>query len=91
MSRVADAPPAGEINLTLRVGARRDDGYHDVRTLLQSIALADTLTFTARRGPFVLDTRASRRARRSHEPRLARGGAAVARARARRAIRATRT
>ena len=58
MSRVLTLHPPAKINLTLRVGARRDDGYHDVRTLLQSIALADTLPFTTRRGPFVLDTRA---------------------------------
>ena len=57
MSRVLTLHPPAKINLTLRVGARRDDGYHEVRTLMQSIALADTLRFTMRRGPFVLDTR----------------------------------
>jgi 4-diphosphocytidyl-2-C-methyl-D-erythritol kinase len=50
-------PPA-KINLTLRVGPLRPDGYHDVRTLLQSIAVSDTLTVTPRRGPFALSTRA---------------------------------
>jgi 4-diphosphocytidyl-2-C-methyl-D-erythritol kinase len=50
-------PPA-KINLMLRVGASRPDGYHDVRTLLQSVAVSDTLTVTPRRGPFVLRTRA---------------------------------
>ena len=57
MSRVLTLHPPAKINLTLRVATRRDDGYHDVRTLMQSIALADTLRFTTRRGPFVLDTR----------------------------------
>lgn len=50
-------PPA-KINLTLRVGHRQDDGYHDVRTLMQAIGVSDTLTFTPRPGPFVLQTRA---------------------------------
>ena len=50
--------PSAKINLTLRVGPRRADGYHDVETLLQSIAISDVLTFTARRGPFALATRA---------------------------------
>ena len=44
MSRVLTLHPPAKINLTLRVATRRDDGYHDVRTLLQSIALSDTLT-----------------------------------------------
>jgi 4-diphosphocytidyl-2-C-methyl-D-erythritol kinase len=50
-------PPA-KINLTLRVGPLLDDGFHDVRTVMQSIALSDTLTVTPRKGPFVLATRA---------------------------------
>jgi 4-diphosphocytidyl-2-C-methyl-D-erythritol kinase len=39
MSRVLTLHPPAKINLTLRVATRRDDGYHDVRTLMQSIAL----------------------------------------------------
>ena len=46
-----------KINLTLRVGARRADGYHDVETVLQAVALADTVTVTPVRGPFTLDVR----------------------------------
>ena len=57
MSRTLILQPSAKINLTLRVGAKRDDGYHDVRTLLQSITLHDTLTFSARRGPFGLACR----------------------------------
>ena len=34
-----------KINLTLEVLARRPDGYHEVASVLQTISLADTLTF----------------------------------------------
>jgi 4-diphosphocytidyl-2-C-methyl-D-erythritol kinase len=54
MSRTLVLRPPAKINLTLRVGSPRGDGFHDVRTLLQSVALSDTLTVTARRGPFAL-------------------------------------
>jgi 4-diphosphocytidyl-2-C-methyl-D-erythritol kinase len=47
------AAPA-KINLDLRMRGRRDDGYHLLSTVLQSIALADTLTLTPRPGPFAL-------------------------------------
>jgi 4-diphosphocytidyl-2-C-methyl-D-erythritol kinase len=43
-----------KINLSLRVAGARDDGYHELRTIFQSIALHDTLTFHRRRGPFAL-------------------------------------
>ncbi len=33
-----------KINLTLDVGARRPDGYHDIRSVMQTVALHDTLT-----------------------------------------------
>lgn len=36
-----------KINLSLEVIAKRDDGYHDVRTVLQAVDLADELTFEA--------------------------------------------
>ena len=58
MSRVLVLHPSAKINLTLRVGPRRSDGFHDVRTLFQSIALSDQLTITERRGPFALSTSA---------------------------------
>jgi 4-diphosphocytidyl-2-C-methyl-D-erythritol kinase len=44
-----------KINLSLRVLRRHADGYHEVRTVLQSIALHDRVTVCARRGPFGLD------------------------------------
>ena len=43
-----------KINLSLRVLGIRADGYHELRTIFQTIALYDTLTIRARRGPFVL-------------------------------------
>ena len=43
-----------KINLSLRVLAARPDGYHELRTIFQSIALHDTLTIRAARGPFRL-------------------------------------
>jgi len=43
-----------KINLSLRVLGARADGYHELRTIFQSIALHDTLTIRAVRGPFRL-------------------------------------
>jgi 4-diphosphocytidyl-2-C-methyl-D-erythritol kinase len=40
-----------KINLSLHVLGRRDDGYHELRTIFQSIALFDTLTIRRIRGP----------------------------------------
>ena len=77
-----------KINLTLRVLGVRADGYHELRTTFQSLALHDTLTFTPRRGPFRLDCDDPALSGRPDESGLARGRAAVARGRpARRAAR----
>src|SRR4051794_10154127 len=43
-----------KINLSLRVLATRADGYHELRTIFQSIALHDTLTILQSRGPLQL-------------------------------------
>lgn len=58
MSRALVLRPAAKINLTLRVGPPRADGFHEVRTLMQSIAIFDTVTISGRPGPFRLMTRA---------------------------------
>ncbi len=39
-----------KINLSLEVIGRRDDGYHDVATILQTIDLADTVTISRAEG-----------------------------------------
>lgn len=44
-----------KINLTLHVLGRRADGYHELRTTFQSLALHDSLTFHAARGPFRIE------------------------------------
>lgn len=54
--RLCVTAPA-KINLHLEVLRLRGDGYHEVRTILQSIALADTLTVTERPGPFTVRSR----------------------------------
>ncbi len=44
-----------KINLTLEVLGRRPDGYHELRTIFQSLALHDTLTIRREHGPFRLE------------------------------------
>ena len=46
-----------KVNLDLRVLGTRPDGYHELRTVFQSIALHDTLLVMARPGPFALKCR----------------------------------
>jgi 4-diphosphocytidyl-2-C-methyl-D-erythritol kinase len=41
-----------KINLSLRITRTRPDGFHELQTVLQAIDLADTLTCSARPGPF---------------------------------------
>ena len=46
-----------KVNLDLRIFGTRSDGYHELRTVFQSIDLHDTLTCAAHPGPFTLKTR----------------------------------
>jgi 4-diphosphocytidyl-2-C-methyl-D-erythritol kinase len=46
-----------KINLSLQITGVRRDGYHELRTVFQSIALHDTLTFRFGCGPFRLECR----------------------------------
>lgn len=43
-----------KVNLDLRILAVRDDGYHELETVFQTLALHDTLTVVERPGPFSL-------------------------------------
>jgi 4-diphosphocytidyl-2-C-methyl-D-erythritol kinase len=47
-------PAFAKINLDLRILGSRLDGYHDLRTTFQSLALCDLVTVTKRKGPFVI-------------------------------------
>ncbi|MCU1265551.1 MAG: 4-diphosphocytidyl-2C-methyl-D-erythritol kinase [Acidobacteria bacterium] len=44
-------PSFAKINWSLRVLGRREDGYHEVRTLLQTVSLQDELSFAGRETP----------------------------------------
>ena len=48
-----------KINLTLRVLGKRSDGFHEVRTVLQTIDLSDHLVCVAQPGPFHLRCKAA--------------------------------
>lgn len=48
MKRQELAP--AKVNLTLDVGARRPDGYHEVVSVMQSVALYDTVTMESGTG-----------------------------------------
>ncbi len=48
-------PAFAKINLDLRILGVRPDGYHDLKTIFQSLALHDELTFSRRAGPFTLE------------------------------------
>jgi 4-diphosphocytidyl-2-C-methyl-D-erythritol kinase len=45
-----------KVNLDLRVLGRRPDGYHELRTVFQSLALHDTLTVRHAPGPFGIES-----------------------------------
>ena len=52
--RSISLPSFAKINLDLRVLGTRSDGYHDLRTVFQSLAIFDNVTVTIRRGPLAV-------------------------------------
>src|SRR4026207_2251068 len=44
-----------KINLDLRVLGMRPDGFHELRTVFQAIAIHDTLRCMPRAGPFAIE------------------------------------
>ena len=48
-----------KVNLDLRIFGTRPDGYHELRTVFQSIELHDTLACAERPGPFTLKSRST--------------------------------
>jgi len=44
-----------KINLDLRVLGTRPDGFHELRTVFQTISVHDTLICVPREGPFAID------------------------------------
>jgi 4-diphosphocytidyl-2-C-methyl-D-erythritol kinase len=52
--RSVSLPSFAKINLDLRLLGTRPDGYHNLRTVFQSLTLFDNVTVSTRRGPFVV-------------------------------------
>jgi 4-diphosphocytidyl-2-C-methyl-D-erythritol kinase len=50
-ARTLTLPAFAKINLDLRILGTRADGYHDLRTIFQTLVLSDQLTFSLVRGP----------------------------------------
>src|SRR5919106_6921709 len=48
-----------KVNLDLRVLGSRPDGYHELRTVFQTIELHDLVTCWARKGPLALKSKAA--------------------------------
>ena len=48
-----------KINLDLRVLGTRPDGFHELRTVFQSISLHDTVACIPREGPFAIECSAA--------------------------------
>src|SRR6201981_2454003 len=46
----ATVPSFAKINLGLRIGALRKDGFHELRTVYQTLALHDTIRVSVARG-----------------------------------------
>ena len=52
--RSVSLPAFAKINLDLRVLGTRPDGFHDLKTIFQSLALFDNVTVSTRRGPLAV-------------------------------------
>ena len=52
--RSISLPSFAKINLDLRILGTRPDGFHDLKTIFQSLALFDTVTVTVCKGPLVI-------------------------------------
>jgi 4-diphosphocytidyl-2-C-methyl-D-erythritol kinase len=52
--RSVNLPSFAKINLDLRILGTRPDGFHDLKTIFQSLALFDNVTVTIRRGPLAV-------------------------------------
>lgn len=52
--RSINLPSFAKINLDLRILGTRPDGFHDLKTIFQSLALFDSVTVTVRRGPIAV-------------------------------------
>jgi 4-diphosphocytidyl-2-C-methyl-D-erythritol kinase len=66
MKRKLTAFSPAKVNLMLRIVRRREDGYHDIRTIFQKISLHDTLRFALREEPGIVI--------RTNDPNLPTGG-----------------
>jgi 4-diphosphocytidyl-2-C-methyl-D-erythritol kinase len=51
MKRTIEAHSPAKVNLMLKIVKKREDGYHEIRTIFQKISLHDTLRFTLREEP----------------------------------------
>ena len=52
--RSVSLPAFAKVNLDLRVLGTRHDGFHDLKTVFQSLALFDNVTVSIRRGPMAI-------------------------------------
>jgi 4-diphosphocytidyl-2-C-methyl-D-erythritol kinase len=54
MKKNLTAYSPAKVNLMLRIVGKREDGYHEIRTIFQKISLHDTLRFALRKEPGIV-------------------------------------